>query len=65
MTTLTIEAPAVFKPLDQPSRYKGLWGGRGSGKSWHGDYDCTALSEGAGHSGSLCPRGSEDFPLNS
>jgi hypothetical protein len=23
---LTIEAPAVFKPLDQPSRYKGLWG---------------------------------------
>jgi Phage terminase large subunit len=33
--TLTIEAPAVFKPLDQPSRYKGLHGGRGSGKSWH------------------------------
>ena len=32
---LTIEAPAVFKPLDQPSRYKGLHGGRGSGKSWH------------------------------
>lgn len=31
---LTIEAPAVFKPLDQPSRYKGLHGGRGSGKSW-------------------------------
>jgi hypothetical protein len=24
-----------FKPLDQPSRYKGLHGGRGSGKSWH------------------------------
>lgn len=35
MTQLTIEAPAVFKPLDQPSRYKGLHGGRGSGKSWH------------------------------
>jgi phage terminase large subunit len=33
--TLTIEAPAVFKPLDQPSRYKGMHGGRGSGKSWH------------------------------
>ena len=32
---LTVEAPAVFKPLDRPSRYKGLHGGRGSGKSWH------------------------------
>lgn len=25
--------PRVFKPLLQPSRYKGAWGGRGSGKS--------------------------------
>jgi phage terminase large subunit len=33
--SLTIDAPAVFRPLDQPSRYKGLHGGRGSGKSWH------------------------------
>jgi phage terminase large subunit len=33
--TLTIDAPSVFKPLDQPSRYKGMHGGRGSGKSWH------------------------------
>src|SRR4030042_2050037 len=33
--TLTIDAPAVFRPLDQASRYKGLHGGRGSGKSWH------------------------------
>jgi phage terminase large subunit len=32
---LTIDAPAVFKPLEQPSRAKGLHGGRGSGKSWH------------------------------
>ena len=33
--SLTIDAPAVFKPLDQPSRYKGLHRGRGSGKNWH------------------------------
>lgn len=33
--SLTIDAPAVFQPLDQPSRYKGPHGGRGSGKSWH------------------------------
>jgi phage terminase large subunit len=32
---LAIEAPAVFSPLDQPSRYKGMHGGRGSGKRWH------------------------------
>ena len=25
--------PDVFAPLDQPARYKGAWGGRGSGKS--------------------------------
>jgi phage terminase large subunit len=25
--------PRVFKPLYQPSRYKGIYGGRGSGKS--------------------------------
>lgn len=30
---LTIETPRVFKPLLQPSRYKGAHGGRGSGKS--------------------------------
>jgi len=34
-STLNIDAPAVFRPLDKPSRYKGLHGGRGSGKSWH------------------------------
>jgi phage terminase large subunit len=33
MTTLRIETAEVFKPLLAPSRYKGAWGGRGSGKS--------------------------------
>jgi phage terminase large subunit len=31
---LTIETARIFEPLLQPSRYKGAWGGRGSGKSW-------------------------------
>ena len=30
---MTIETPAVFRPLLEPARYKGAWGGRGSGKS--------------------------------
>ena len=30
---LRIEWAPVFKPLMQPVRYKGAWGGRGSGKS--------------------------------
>jgi len=30
---LVIETPEVFEPLLEPSRYKGAWGGRGSGKS--------------------------------
>jgi phage terminase large subunit len=33
MATLQIETAKVFAPLLQPSRYKGAWGGRGSGKS--------------------------------
>lgn len=33
MTTLRIETPKVFRPLLEPARYKGAWGGRGSGKS--------------------------------
>lgn len=33
MTTLRIETAKVFRPLLIPSRYKGVWGGRGSGKS--------------------------------
>lgn len=30
---LRAKIPRVFQPLLQPSRYKGAWGGRGSGKS--------------------------------
>lgn len=33
MTTLRIETPRVFAPLLVPARYKGVHGGRGSGKS--------------------------------
>jgi len=33
VTTLRIETPKAFKPLLTPSRYKGAYGGRGSGKS--------------------------------
>lgn len=33
MRTLRIETAEVFIPLLDPSRYKGAWGGRGSGKS--------------------------------
>jgi len=33
MSILEIKTAAAFLPLLQPSRYKGVWGGRGSGKS--------------------------------
>lgn len=33
MSTLKIPTAEVFQPLLKPSRYKGAWGGRGSGKS--------------------------------
>lgn len=33
MTTLQIQTARAFAPLLKPSRYKGAWGGRGSGKS--------------------------------
>src|SRR6476661_464196 len=33
MTTLQIKTPRVFAPLLAPARYKGIHGGRGSGKS--------------------------------
>lgn len=33
MSVLRIETPRVFEPLLYASRYKGAWGGRGSGKS--------------------------------
>ena len=32
-SSLDIQTPAVFAPLLEPARYKGVWGGRGSGKS--------------------------------
>lgn len=33
MSVLQIETARIFEPLLHPSRYKGAWGGRGSGKS--------------------------------
>ena len=30
---LAIDTARVFEPFQCPSRYKGAWGGRGSGKS--------------------------------
>jgi len=33
LSKLTIQTPEVFEPLLQPARYKGAYGGRGSGKS--------------------------------
>lgn len=33
MTGLVIETASVFEPLLEPARYKGIFGGRGSGKS--------------------------------
>ncbi len=34
MTDITVRFPKAFKPLDDPYRYKVMWGGRGSAKSW-------------------------------
>lgn len=33
MSTLQIDVAPAFRPLLEPARYKGAWGGRGSGKS--------------------------------
>ena len=33
MSSLDFHVPRVFAPMLKPSRYKGAWGGRGSGKS--------------------------------
>ena len=33
MTALSIDTPRIFQPLLRPTRYKGVHGGRGSGKS--------------------------------
>ena len=35
MTDLNIPTAEAFRVLEAPSRYKGVWGGRGSGKSHH------------------------------
>jgi hypothetical protein len=32
LSVLKIHTAEIFEPLLQPSRYKGAWGGRGSGK---------------------------------
>lgn len=34
MSSVSIQIPKVFKPLDEPYRYKVMYGGRGSSKSW-------------------------------
>ncbi len=34
LSALRVKTADVFEPLLAPSRYKGAWGGRGSGKSW-------------------------------
>ncbi len=34
MSELTVKFPKIFKPLDEPYRYKVMYGGRGSAKSW-------------------------------
>jgi phage terminase large subunit len=33
MSELVLPTPKIFASLDKPARYKGAWGGRGSGKS--------------------------------
>lgn len=55
MRTLRIETAEVFEPLLQPARYKGAFGGRGSGKShFFGDLlieDCLAEPGNSGGEG--------------
>lgn len=34
MIELVDRVPKIFKGIDSPFRYKIMWGGRGSGKSW-------------------------------
>jgi phage terminase large subunit len=41
LSILKIETARAFQPLLQPARYKGAWGGRGSGKShFFGEFLC-------------------------
>ena len=54
-------AARVFTPLLEPARYKGAWGGRGSGKShFFGERVVHPLFERAGPARGLHPRGAED-----
>lgn len=56
MTTLTIDTAPVFEPLLRPARYKGAWGGRGSGKStFFADLMVTSAVRQSGFRG-LCVR---------
>ena len=44
-----LDVPAVFEPLTRPARYKGAWGGRGSGKShFFGGYAVALMASRAG-----------------
>ena len=52
MATLRREIAEVFLPLQQPARYKGAWGGRGSGKShFFGEQLCEDSALEPGNSG--------------
>lgn len=55
MTQLTINTPRVFLPLLQPARFKGAWGGRGSGKS-HFFGEMLVEETIAGHVRAVCGR---------
>lgn len=62
MKTLNLQTARVFVPLLEPARYKGAWGGRGSGKShFFGELlieDCMAEPGNSGGEGmrSVCIR---------
>ena len=55
---LNIKVNEVFEPLFQPARYKGAYGGRGSGKSWcFAEMLVHAVHRRARHRSRLHPRG--------
>ena len=56
---LNIKVNEVFEPLFQPARYKGAYGGRGSGKSWcFAEMLVHAVHRRTRHRSRLHPRGS-------
>ena len=56
---LRIRTAEVFEPLFQPARYKGAYGGRGSGKSWFfAEMLVDTVHPRARHRSRLHPRGS-------